>query len=112
MILHQVSKMQRPSFCFIIAKKGRGLSSLLISRVGKENKTKGTKKRKLNDGQAEEEKKDEEENSDEENEEISELLENGSNATSQFHRSNTMIPKSGGKIIGTRNAKKRQYGQF
>ena len=77
----------------------------MISRVGKESK--GRKKRKLNDGEVEEEKKDGEENSDEENEEISDLIDNASNTTSQFHRSNTMIPKSGGKIIGTRNAKKR-----
>ena len=86
------------------------MSSLLISKVGKQSR--GIKKRKMNDGTAEEDKRDDMADEDDENEDIANMLENASQTTSQFHRSNTMIIKPGGKIIGTRNAKKRGYGQY
>ena len=48
------------------AKKGRGLSSLLISKVSKENN--GKKKRKFNDGEFEEDAKNSESEREEEDE--------------------------------------------
>jgi len=46
----------------LLAKRGRGLSSLLISRIGAEKA--GTKKRKRNDGTVEEEKRGDEDEED------------------------------------------------
>ena len=83
------------------------MSSLLISRIGQAKVSKGTKKRKLNDGEVEEEKKD-----DPEDEEIEDLSEDVSNAASQFQRSKTMNMNGTDKVIGTRKNKKRQYDHF
>ena len=90
----------------LLAKKGRGLSSLLISKVGI---VKGNKRRKRNDGTAEEEKKDDYD----EDEMIGDFVDD----TSNFNE----IPRGdssnviGSKKIGTRanhaaGSKKRTMG--
>jgi hypothetical protein len=99
------------------AKKGRGLSSLLISKVGREARGRparsdvpSRKKRKLNDGEAEEEEVKESE-SEEEGEELNDEMagEVSQNQQQYVNRRIPPVPKLSSKY-GSR--KKRPFGQF
>ena len=75
MISHLVSTVSNS--IFIAAKRGRGMSSLLIQKIGK-NQARGTKRRKANDGTTvEEEKRPEDEDEEDDDKMIDDLINNG-----------------------------------
>ena len=97
--------MLHHSQLFDTAKKGRGLSSLLISKVGKESK--GKKKRKLNDGEVEEAKESESEE-EEQNDEMADEV--SQNQQQYINQRIPPVPKVSKSKYGSR--KKRPFGQF
>ena len=91
-------------------KKGKGLSSLLISKVSKESK--GKKKRKLNDGEVEEEeaKNSESESEEEEKEHHDEMADEVSQNQQSYSKLHIPPVPQVSKKYGSR--KKRPFGQF
>ena len=80
------------------------MSSLLISKIGREGR--GKKRRKINDGDAEEEDK---RNEDDEDAMIEDFVED---SQSQQPADKIPLPGSSGKIIATRANKKRHFDKF
>ena len=88
------------------AKKGRGLSSLLISKVGRE--ARGRKKSRLNDGEVEEEAKDSESGEEEHDDEMAGEV--SQNQQQYVNRRIPPVPQVSKSKYGSR--KKRPFGQF